>query len=157
MAKDLTDKQKRFVEEYLKDLNGTQAAIRAGFSKKSADKIAYQLLEKTRVKEEIARGQAKISKKNELTHEWVIEQLKKVYTRCMQEEAVNDRDGNFTGVFEFEASGANRSLELIGKHLGTFAERIKLGGDPQGTPLETATKVTVETIDERIAKALAKS
>ncbi|SUV40803.1 Terminase small subunit [Avibacterium paragallinarum] len=42
----LTDKQKRFVEEYLIDLNATQAAIRAGYSKNRASELGYQLLQK---------------------------------------------------------------------------------------------------------------
>jgi phage terminase small subunit len=48
-AKELTAKQKRFVEEYLVDLNATQAAIRAGYSAKNADKIGSQQLGNTRV------------------------------------------------------------------------------------------------------------
>ena len=45
----LTDKQKRFVEEYLVDLSATQAAIRAGYSAKTAEQQAYKLLQKTSV------------------------------------------------------------------------------------------------------------
>ena len=52
----LTDKQQRFVAEYLVDLNATQAAIRAGYSAKNADKIGSQLLGKTRVSEAIQAG-----------------------------------------------------------------------------------------------------
>lgn len=51
----LTAKQQRFVEEYLVDLNATQAAIRAGYSAKNADKIGPELLGKTRVAEAINR------------------------------------------------------------------------------------------------------
>ena len=51
----LTAKQQRFVEEYLVDLNATQAAIRAGYSKKTAEQQAYQLLQKTSVR--ISKGQ----------------------------------------------------------------------------------------------------
>ncbi|ANY83325.1 hypothetical protein BB934_34035 (plasmid) [Microvirga ossetica] len=50
----LTDKQKRFVEDYLVDLNATQAAIRAGYSAKTAEQQAYKLLQKTSVSEAIA-------------------------------------------------------------------------------------------------------
>ncbi len=53
----LTDQQRLFVAEYLKDRNATQAAIRAGYSKKSADKIGPQLLGKTRVAQAIAQQQ----------------------------------------------------------------------------------------------------
>ncbi|NGP40968.1 terminase small subunit [Acinetobacter sp. GC2] len=54
---DLTDKQQRFVDEYLIDLNATQAAIRAGYSEKTADSIGLQLLRKTQVAEAIEEAQ----------------------------------------------------------------------------------------------------
>jgi len=53
----LTDKQQRFVDEYLIDLNATQAAIRAGYSEKTADSIGLQLLRKTQVVEAIEEAQ----------------------------------------------------------------------------------------------------
>ena len=53
----LTDQQRLFVAEYLKDNNATQAAIRAGYSKKTAEQIGYQLLQKTSVAQAIAQQQ----------------------------------------------------------------------------------------------------
>lgn len=53
----LTDQQRLFVAEYLKDHNATQAAIRAGYSKKTAEQIGYQLLQKTSVAQAIAQQQ----------------------------------------------------------------------------------------------------
>lgn len=53
----MTEKQKRFTEEYLIDLNATQAAIRAGYSPKNADKIGHELLGKTRVLAAISKGE----------------------------------------------------------------------------------------------------
>lgn len=53
----LTAQQRLFVAEYLKDGNATQAAIRAGYSKKSAEQIGYQLLQKTSVAQAIAQQQ----------------------------------------------------------------------------------------------------
>ena len=65
----LTDKQKRFVEDYLVDLNATQAAVRAGYSAKTAEQQAYQLLQKTSVSEAIAAAQAARSERTELTQD----------------------------------------------------------------------------------------
>ena len=59
MAAKLTDKQRTFVAEYLVDLNATQAAIRAGYSARNADKIGPELLGKTRVAAVIAEEQTK--------------------------------------------------------------------------------------------------
>ena len=66
MAK-LTEKQKRFVQEYLVDLNATAAAKRAGYSEKSASRIAVELLNKTQVSAEIQKQQAKRQKRVEIT------------------------------------------------------------------------------------------
>ncbi len=55
----LTEKQKCFVEEYLIDLNATQAAIRAGYSVKRASELGYQLLQKTTVSEAIKESISK--------------------------------------------------------------------------------------------------
>lgn len=71
MAK-LTPKQQRFVDEYLIDLNATQAAIRAGYSLKTADKIASQLLGKTRVAEAIEQAKAERSERTKITQDDVL-------------------------------------------------------------------------------------
>ena len=71
----MTPRQARFVEEYLVDLNGTQAAIRAGYSATSASEIARQLLEKTGVSEAVARAKAERSARIGLTADRVLEEL----------------------------------------------------------------------------------
>ena len=135
MAAKLTAKQKAFCEEYLVDLNATQAAIRAGYSKHTAKDIACQNLAKLNIAEYITELQAKRSAKTELNAQWVLERLQRVHDRCMQEEAVTDAEGA-TGEYKFEHSGANKSLELIGKHLAMFTEKKELSG-PGGGPIET--------------------
>lgn len=72
---ELTDKQKAFVNEYLIDLNATQAAIRAGYSAKNADKIGSQLLGKSRVSAEIQKKMAKREKRTEITQDRVLKEL----------------------------------------------------------------------------------
>lgn len=74
----LTAKQRRFVEEYLIDLNATQAAIRAGYSKKNADTIGYQLLQKTPVQKAIQEAQKKLSKRAQITQERVLAEYAKI-------------------------------------------------------------------------------
>ena len=71
----LTDKQQRFVEEYLIDCNATQACIRAGFSAHNADKIGPQLLAKGVVIKAIAEAKGKLSKKTGISAERVINEL----------------------------------------------------------------------------------
>lgn len=72
---DLTPKQQRFVEEYLTDLNATQAAIRAGYSEKTAAEQAHQLLQKTSLASAIVEAQAKRSERTEITQDMVLTEL----------------------------------------------------------------------------------
>jgi phage terminase small subunit len=71
----LTEKQKRFVEEYLVDLNATQAAIRAGYSARRADVIGYENLRKPDIKEAIAKAQATRSERTQITADYVLKRL----------------------------------------------------------------------------------
>lgn len=74
MAK-LTAKQERFVEEYLIDLNATQAAIRAGYSQKTARVTASKLLTKANIQAAIAERQKEIRKRNDVTIDRLIQEL----------------------------------------------------------------------------------
>lgn len=75
MKPKLTDKQARFVEEYLVDLNATQAAIRAGYSEKTAEQQAYQLLQKPSVREAIAAAKIERSEKTKIDAAYVLNRL----------------------------------------------------------------------------------
>ena len=123
MAGTLTPKQARFVEEYLVDLNATQAAIRAGYSKKTANPQAARLLANVSVADEITRRRAAITDKLEITQEWVIKKLVDNVERAMQEREVTDSEGNAIGVFTYNGSVVNGALTLLGKHLGMFVDR----------------------------------
>ena len=71
----LTDKQKRFCDEYLIDLNATQAAIRAGYSEKTAYRTGADNLRKPQIEEYIAKRQKELSRSTEITQERVIKEL----------------------------------------------------------------------------------
>ncbi len=114
---DLTAKRRRFVLEYLIDLNATQAAIRAGYSPKTAMQQGSWLLSNVDVAAAVAEAQAKKAEELNLDHEWVLRRLIENVERAMQTEPVRDRDGNPTGEYVYEGAVANRALELLGKHL----------------------------------------
>lgn len=78
MSKPLTHRQRRFVEEYLVDLNATQAAIRAGYSKKTAEQGAAQLLRNIKVLDAIAKAQEARSIRTGITQDMVLEELAKI-------------------------------------------------------------------------------
>ena len=135
---DLTAKQEAFCIEYMVDLNATQAAIRAGYSETSARQIAADNMSKHDIADRIAELQTERSNRTLVTADYVINGLLEVHKRCMQAEAITERvDGEQqeTGEFKFEHSGANKSLELLGKHLGIFTEKTEhtgAGGGPIG-------------------------
>jgi phage terminase small subunit len=124
------------------DLNGTQAAIRAGYSKRSARQIADENLAKPDIVEYLNARRTALQDKLEITQEWVIRRLKEVSDRCMQAVPVmkfdpvnkcmvqaTDEFGN--DIWQFDSAGANRSTELIGKHLGMFiTSKIELPVNP---------------------------
>ena len=76
--KGLTDKQQRFVEEYMIDLNATQAAIRAGYSPETAAEQGSRLLKNVKVSAAIARAKAERSKRTGITADRVLMELAKV-------------------------------------------------------------------------------
>lgn len=123
----LTPKQERFVAEYLIDLNATQAAIRAGYSAKTAQEQSSRLLSKDIVASAVAARQSKVADKLEISHEWVLSKLVENIDRAMQAAAVLDNDGKPTGEYKYDGSVANRALELVGKHIGMFIDRSEVG------------------------------
>ncbi|KKK60654.1 hypothetical protein LCGC14_3022190 [marine sediment metagenome] len=115
VKKALTDKQLQFCKEYLIDLNATQAAIRAGYSKKTAKQSAYQLFTNIYLLEYIQKEFNKQTERTGKDADWVVKNLIEVVERCMSEK-------------EFNPNAANRSLELIGKHYAMFTDKFKIEG-----------------------------
>lgn len=74
----LNEKQQRFVQEYLVDLNGTQAAIRAGYSPKTAPSQASRLLTNAKVTEALQAARARIGRKLEVTQERILQELARI-------------------------------------------------------------------------------
>lgn len=141
-ARPLNDRQRRFVAEYLIDLNATKAALRAGYSVKSAPFIGHQLLQKTLIAEAIAQGQAERAERLEITADSVLKELAsvafahmgqfakwggesvslidsdKVDPRAVSEVKMSvTRYGTNLGIKLHDKLGA---LKLLGQHLGMF-------------------------------------
>lgn len=123
--KKLTDRQERFCREYIIDYNATQAAIRSGYSEKTAKQIGQNLLTKVDLLARVRELQAEQAERLSITADWVIMQLVEVYKRCMKQEEVLIWDYELkekvpSGEYVFDSKGALDALEMIGKHLSMF-------------------------------------
>jgi phage terminase small subunit len=138
----LSEKHKKFVKEYLIDLNATQAAIRAGYSAKTAYSQGQRLLKHVEVSAEITKAKQKREEKTEINAEWVLIQAAKMHQKCMQEVPVmvKGEDGQMvpSGEYKFDSAGAGKALEIVGKHtnIQAFKEKLELTG-ANGGPIET--------------------
>lgn len=149
MAK-LTDKQQRFVDEYLIDLNATQAAIRAGYSTKTADQQGSRMLANVKVKQAVAEKQAQRSKRTGVNQDRVVLELAKVAfakmtdivdsngkikedaspddLACIESIKYKESDNEYGGSVEREVKIASKlkALELLGKHLGMWSDKFNV-------------------------------
>lgn len=123
--KGLNEKQAAFVREYLVDFNATQAAIRAGYSSKTAGQIGHELLKKPEVQAALKEGQNRLAEATETEAEWVRRRLK--------EEAT---DYSATA----SHSARVRALELLGKINGIFEADNKQKGEAAASMLQVAFK-----------------
>ena len=109
--KGLTAKQERFVQEYLVDLNATQAAIRAGYSEKRADQTGYENLRKPEIQKRIQALKDKTADKLEITAERVLQERAKI--------AFANAKYLYDGVI-VRASDKNKALDALDKYLGVY-------------------------------------
>ena len=100
----LTEKQKRFCEEYLIDLNATQAAFRAGYSRKTAYSIGDENLKKPEIKEYLKQIMQERSERTGVDADMVINELRRI---AMTETEITGKE-------------KLKALELLGKHIGIF-------------------------------------
>ena len=141
-ANPLTPKQQCFVDEYLIDLNATRAAIRAGYSAKTAEQQGPRLLGNVGVKAAIDAAKEKRAERTNINADRVLNGISRLIDRCEQAEPVYDKEGVPTGEYTFKASEALRGYDLLGRHLGLWNDKLKLQGDAEN-PIQVAAKVVI--------------
>ena len=119
----LTTKQQLFVDEYLVDLNATRAAIRAGYSEKTAEFQASRLLKNVKIEKMLSIRMKARERRTAITHDKVLEDIERIKQNAMQ--LVPDKDGNMTMA---NHAAALKAAELQGRHLGMFNYKIEVGG-----------------------------
>ena len=165
----LNAKQEAFVNEYLIDLNATQAAIRAGYSPKTAGSQAFDLLKKPEIQVLIAARQHERQKRTEITQDRVLQELyrlafvdvrkffnadgspKKIHeldddaAAALNGFEVNDimaGDVHIGETKKFKLVEKKGAIELLMRHMGMLNDKLKLQGDADA-PLEVKTKVVM--------------
>ena len=127
----ITPKQERFCQEYIVDYNGAQAAVRAGYAANSARKTASRLLTNADILARVRELQREQTARLALTQDYVLQQLVDTYRCCREPEPVLVYDPDAGGMvesgkYQFDSKGALHALELIGKHLGMYQDKLKL-------------------------------
>jgi phage terminase small subunit len=117
-----TEKQRAFIDEYLIDLNATQAAIRAGYSADTAAQIGYENLRKPEIAQAIGIALAERAQRTQITQDYVLNAVVETIERCRQKS-------------EFDPQSVLKGAKLLGDHIGTFKERVELTGK-DGKPIE---------------------
>lgn len=144
----LTEKRQRFVDEYLIDLNATQAAIRAGYSVKTANEQGARLLANVSIQEAISKAMAERSKRTGVNQDRVVLELAKIaFVRmtdvvdsngrikqdasaddlsCIESIKYKESDNEYGGSVEREVKIGSKlkALELLGKHLGMWNDKL---------------------------------
>lgn len=144
----LTNKQRLFVQEYLIDLNATQAAIRAGYSVESARDIGCENLTKPNIQQEIAKAMAERSKRTGVNQDRIVLELARLAFVNMTDivdskgkikdtateddlsciESIkykhSDTDSGYSVEREVKIGSKLKALELLGKHLGMWNDKF---------------------------------
>lgn len=150
----LSNKQKLFVDEYMKDRNGKQAAIRAGYSEKTAESQASRLLSKAKVAESVAKASVEAQERTQIDQDYIINSIVDTVERCRQVKPVYDRKGEHVVIdvvddegnkseakaYTFDSSGALKGLDMLAKHMGMYIER-KANVNTDGEDVVTAIEV----------------
>jgi len=149
----LTPKQARFVEEYLVDLNATQAAIRAGYSAKTANEQGARLLANVSVRSALSEAMQSRSKRTEITQDRVLKEIAKIAfgdaravmkwgpggVRLKESSELTDDEAAFVsevsestsatgGSLKLKTNDKVGALKLLGDHLGMFRQKVEVTG-----------------------------
>lgn len=168
MANKLTPKMQRFVDEYMIDLNATQAAIRAGYSPKTAGSIATENLSKPAIQAEIQKRKKSAAEKLEITRDRVLKELAAIgfsnitdfVTISGRMVCVKDTDmvaadklpalasvkEGMTGI-EIKMHDKVRALEMLGKYLGLFDGQTAEDSEKENNLFEAIQAASDEDLD----------
>lgn len=142
----LTPKQEQFCQEYIIDLNATQAATRAGYSERTANEQGSRLLANVKVYARIQELMDARSERTEISADYVLTTIVETIERCKKAVPVMEFDHEKkemveTGEYKYEHNGVLKGCELLGKHLKLFTDKTELSGKDGGDIQITIKKI----------------
>ena len=148
----LTVQQDDFARGVAKGMSQTEAAIRAGYSPKTAESIGSRLSRNVKVAALIESLRNKVAQKAEVDLAYVIGGLKEISDYGRSKVPIVTADGDVVGERVADASAANRALELLGKHLGAFIDRSQIElSDGTRRHIERIVQIIVDEVDAETA------
>lgn len=189
----LTEKQQRFCDEYLIDLNATQAAIRAGYKEKTAYSMGQRLLKNVEVQNQLQKRKLDRVERTEITQDMVLFELANIafsnvadYAGIVEKDVMIEHEGTETPLldndgnpvkyrtvepvltadltenqkralavikkgrdgFEIKTYDKIRALELLGKHLGMFTDKVEVSGEVNNPMAELTTEELKKLIND---------
>lgn len=147
-----SERRMRFIDAFLEEPNATKAALKAGFAAPSAHVTGGRLLRHPLVIAALEERRAALREAAGIDAQWVVQRLRLISDRCIQGEPVIDREGNQTGEWKFDAAGANKATELLGKTLGIFRDKVEVTGK-DGGPLEVEVSDARQRLADRLRRA----
>lgn len=162
----LNEMQKKFCQEYVKCLNATKAAKKAGYSEKTANEQGARLLAKVSIQEYISKLQEGIAKRNQISQDEIVQDLIEIKNRCMQNVPVMyfdrvEKEWKHEGLeygeplYKFDSQGATKALDLLSKITGAY-EKDNFQKQTVLNPVQKVfiNKETQDTTDNHIDKVL---
>lgn len=141
-----------FAQGVARGLPASTSYKRAGFHNKGAAQSASLLLTKAKIQKRIKELKSRLVKKLErhtiIDKAWVVDQLVDNIMKAKQDIPVYDRKGNPTGEYVFQGNIVNKALELVGKELGMFRDRIEHTG-LDGSPIQMGHKLDLSSLSDK--------
>lgn len=123
----MNDKQKKFADEYLIDRNGAAAAIRAGYSETNPNQVAYELRQNPKIKAYIEEQRNIEADQLGIDRAFIMKSLKEIHEMSMSNS---------------DASGANKSIESLGKIIGIF--------EKDNNQKKNEIQIVIDSVDDQL-------
>lgn len=161
LSVELSERERRFCEEYIIDYNASRAAVAAGSPAEHGSQRGWELLQRPEVQEYLRFLKSEQSVRTKITADYVLGRIVETLERCNQEVVpyrdrkgnhveIENKEGEFAKAYVYDAKNVLKAAELLGKHLALFTDvvdnrmtftqmpdvKVGIGSDAAGQPQE---------------------